>query len=195
MNQKSGCIFCRNDFPNPDELVSKAPKYWLFIHNRNPHTNYHCLVVLKSEVFSRGDIEHVDSISDSQLKDDILQELGIVLNRASAAIKACSSDIDRVLISSLNTGEGSSHLHFHLVPKRKDEKVMTVHEPDRKGGGMFFMARKEIVADTFEDYIKSTCCCSSDRLLSEIKKAREENIIRNTLLLREKFVWEEDKKN
>jgi len=45
MNEDEVCVFCKNDFREGYQLVSSDPKYWLFIHNKNPHTDYHCLVV------------------------------------------------------------------------------------------------------------------------------------------------------
>lgn len=184
------CIFCNSNFPTEDQLISDEPDSWLFVYNINPQTDYHCMVVLKKEVFLKRNIAHVDNIGDSNLPDDILKELGIVLNRACRSIRCGSESIDKVLIASLNTGKGSSHLHFHLIPKRKDEKIRTVHDPDKEGGGLFFMARKEIVVDTFGKYMDSICGDESDRIKGEIKAAKKRKIKANVELLRKNFNWD-----
>lgn len=111
------------------------------------------------------------------------------MHKAAKAIKACSSDIERVLIVSLSTGHGSKHLHFHLIPKRFGGAVKTVNDPEVDGGGMFFLVRKEIVADTFREFLKSTASCLADKLLSGINKAVKERVATNTGLLKEKFHW------
>lgn len=192
MKQDETCVFCRNDFTASYQLVSSDPKYWLFIHNKNPHTDYHCLVILKREAMESANTDHIGDIAgldDSERSSEILSELGRVLNRAARAIKACSPDIERVLMASLSTGHGSKHLHFHLIPKRCDETVKTVNNLELDGGGMFFLARKEIAADTFREFIKSRSGCMTDKLLSDIDKAVAERVAMNTELLREKFQW------
>ena len=172
--------------------MSSKPKHWLFVHNKNPHTDYHCLVILKREAMGSVGLDHVSDIGgfeDTKESLEVLSELGRVLNRAARAIKDCSSDIERVLIVPMNTGRGSKHLHFHLLPKLVGEAVKTVNNPKVDGGGMFFLARKEIVADTFREFLKSTASCMADRLLSDISMAVTERVTTNTRLLREKFHW------
>ena len=195
MNEDEACVFCRNDFPEVYQLVSSKPKYWLFIHNKNPHTDYHCLVILKREAMECSGLDHVSDIGcldDTEKSSEALSELGRVLNKAVRAIKACSSEIERVLIVSLSTGHGSKHLHFHLLPKLVGEAVKTVNNPEVDGGGMFFLARKEIVADTFREFLKTTASCMADKLLSDISRAVTERVATNTRLLREKFHWQSE---
>jgi diadenosine tetraphosphate (Ap4A) HIT family hydrolase len=186
------CVFCKDDFPHSFQLVSKIPKFWLFIHNKRPHTDYHGLIILKREAMERAKIGHISDLGelgDSEIHEEMLSELGKVLNRASRAIRECSQDIERVLIASLNTGRGTKHLHFHLIPKRRSELVKTVHNPELDGGGMLFLARKEIVADTFHEFLKSTSGCMIDKLRSDIDRAVEDKVTRNTEILRENFRW------
>ena len=154
------CIFCKKDFPHDYQLVSKAPDFWLFVLNIKPQTDLHSLIVLK---------KHISDISDDQLSLETLKELGILLNRVCKSIKAVDPKISKVLVTSLNIGKNSKHLHFHLIPKRANEKVRTVADPEKKGGGMSFMARKEIVVDTYKDFLKSTT--GSDELDCKIIEA------------------------
>lgn len=186
MNRDPNCVFCSSKFPEPYQLVSDLPNYWLFISNRNPHTNYHCLIVLKAKVID--EIGHISDLSDERLKPKHLQELGILLNKACISIKASdSSSIEKILIVSLNTGEDSKHLHFHLIPKRKWEQVKHVNNPCIDGGGMFFLARKEIVGDTLFDFLEST---TGDKTLTiKIKETWKKKIEKNTKKLRKNFKW------
>jgi diadenosine tetraphosphate (Ap4A) HIT family hydrolase len=150
------------------------------------------LVILKRETIENANMDHISDIGgfdDSERSSEILSELGRVLHTAAKAIKACSTDIERVLVASLSTGHGSKHLHFHLIPKRYDEPVKTVYDPELDGGGMFFLARKEITADTFREFLKSRSGCMTDKLLSDIDKAVAERVAMNTACLKEKFRW------
>jgi diadenosine tetraphosphate (Ap4A) HIT family hydrolase len=90
---------------------------------------------------------------------------------------------------SLNTGEGSQHLHFHLLPKRIEEQIKTVNDPTKDGGGMFFLARKEIIIDTFSDFLKSTTGCASGKLMNNIKEATKEKVAGNAENLKNHFKW------
>jgi len=118
-----------------------------------------------------------------------LEELGRVLNLACKSIKAVDQEIETVLITSLNLGENSHHLHFHLIPKRKSEKVRSISNPCEDGGGMFFMARKEIVVDTYKELINSTTNCEAEHLISNIREAQRKQIIKNVSKLKKKFLW------
>jgi diadenosine tetraphosphate (Ap4A) HIT family hydrolase len=148
------------------------------------------MVVLKKEVLSKQNIDHVENIGDGNLPQDALRELGIVLNRACQSILCSSDKIDKVLITSLNTGKSSSHLHFHLIPKLKDEKIRTVHDPDIEGGGLFFLARKEIVTDSLSKYLDSICGDMSEQIKEQIKSAVMKKVIANVKLLKKNFKWD-----
>ena len=112
----------------------------------------HGMIVLNAER-----VGHCNDLTDEHLLPEALSELGKLLNRACKSIKGVDLEVDTVLITSLTLGENSRHLHFHLIPKRKNEKVRTVAAPDECGGGMFFIARKEIVVDTYKDlWVKMT---------------------------------------
>ena len=50
-------------------------------------------------------------------------------------------------------------------------------------------ARKEIVEDTFSDFLKSTTGDKSNKLICCIKKARKKKVKENTKRLKEKFQW------
>ena len=186
MEKQVGCIFCRKDFPCQYQLISDAPDYWLFVLNVDPQTDLHSMIVLNAEKAG-----HCRDMTDDDLPQDALSELGKLLNRACKSIKTVDLEIDTVLITSLNMGENSHHLHFHLIPKRKNEKVRAVANPEEDGGGMFFMARKEIVVDTYKDLIRTTTDCEADHLISEIKEAQRKQIIRNVEKLKVNFQWEE----
>lgn len=191
MKNNSDCRFCSNKFPITYQVISRKPSNWLVVHNIDPQTDFHCMVVLKKDVSRKSKSGHIESISDDNLPSVALNELGKVLNIASRAIMASSKDIDRVLLASLNTGKKSSHLHFHLIPKRKDEKLKTVHDPCKEGGGLFFLARKEIVVDTFDEYIGSTTGSKSNKIKRDLHKAKEAKVRSNVKLLRRHFnnIW------
>ena len=113
MNRKDGCAFCKEDFPDDYQLVSNKPQYWVFLLNREPQCDYHGLIVLKAETIDN--IGHISDLGDDRLPDKALRELGILLSKASYAIKSSDTGIERILVASLNTGQTSQHLHFHLI--------------------------------------------------------------------------------
>ena len=182
MDKQEGCVFCRKDFPYDYQLVSKAPKFWLFVLNMNPQTDLHSLIVLNAEKAG-----HICDLTDENLSSKALEELGILFSRACKAIKTADSEVEKVLITSLNMGEKSNHLHFHLIPKRSNEKVKTVANPEKDGGGMFFMARKEIVVDTYKDFLNSTTGGEGEELICRISEATKKQVARNAKVLRSKF--------
>ena len=188
MNRKHVCIFCNSDFPLKYQLISDAPKFWFFVSNISPQTDYHCLIVLKAEVVDK--IGHISDLGDEKLPDEVMREFGILLKKACLSIKKSDSSIEKVLIASLNTGERSKHLHFHLIPKRDNEPVKTVNDPCKDGGGMFFLGRKEIVHDTFSDFLELTTGDMSEELKKKIEKATEARVTENTQRLKKKFTWD-----
>lgn len=189
-NRELECVFCKTDFPLEYQLISDAPEYWFFVSNRSPQTDYHCLIVLKSKVIDK--YGHISDLSDERLPDEAMEEFGILLKRACVAIKASDPlQIEKVLIASLNTGEHSKHLHFHLIPKRYEEPIKTVNDPCKDGGGMFFLARKEVVHDTFSDFLRSTTGDRAEELICKIKEeATKDRVKENTLRLKKNFKWE-----
>ena len=187
MNRDAKCVFCKDDFPCDYQLVSDAMEYWLFISDRNPHTDYHCLIIFKAKKVD--EIGHINDIGDNRLPDRAMKELGVLLKKACIAIKACDDTVEKNFLVSLNSGEKSKHLHVHLIPKRKSEFVRTVNNPCEDGGGMFFLARKEIVADTFDEFLKLTTGDMSKELICKIKESRRKRVMDNTLRLRENFSW------
>jgi len=184
MDKQVGCIFCGKDFPYDYQLVSNAPIFWLFVLNINPQADLHSLIVLNAEKAG-----HISDLSDEHLPKEALDELGILLSRASKSIKAADLSVAKVLVTSLNMGKNSEHLHFHLIPKRGEEKVRTVNDPDKDGGGMFFMARKEIVVDTYKDFLKSTTGSEYEELICKIWEATKSQVTRNAQALRKTFEW------
>ena len=189
MNREPDCSFCRSDFPSKYQLISDAPKFWFFVSNISPQTDYHCLIVLKAEVVDK--YGHISDLSDEKIPDEVMREFGILLKKACMSIKKSDSSIEKVLVASLNTGEHSKHLHFHLIPKRSEETIKTVNDPGKDGGGMFFLARKEIVHDTFYDFLKSTTGNDmGEDLNCKIKEATKDRVRDNTLRLKENFTWD-----
>ncbi len=191
MTEETVCVFCKSDFPSEYQLISDKPKYWFFISNRNPQTDYHCMIIFKSNSDDEQGhkIGHIQDLNDDRLPPDAMSEFGILLQRACIAIKASDDSIERVLIASLNTGKGTQHLHFHLLPKRKQELIRTVHKPDEDGSGMFFLARKEIVVDTFSDFVESVTGDLSAELVCKIKEATRKRVAENTIRLKRNFKW------
>ncbi len=169
MKKKDDCSFCSDHFPYDYQLISDDPEYWFFIMNKEPQCNFHCLLVLKTTMVDR--IPHISHIGHPKLPDKAVRELGRLLKWASIAIKKSDSTIDKVLLASLNAGKKSKHLHFHLIPKKKGEKVKRVNNPKDDGGGLFFVARKEIVVDAFEEFLDSTTCEKSKKITDNISKA------------------------
>jgi diadenosine tetraphosphate (Ap4A) HIT family hydrolase len=191
MGKEAECIFCKeSEFPEDYQLVSNEPKCWIFAHNKNPHCDYHCLIVLKPSVFDK--IEHFSNLGDAELPEIAQKELGQLLNKACATIKACSEDIESVFVASVAAGERTKHLHFHLIPKQKKEKVKTLHNPERDGGGMFFLARKELIGDAMYDQLESSTGLFigfDDNKKKIIKTDIKERVESNTKQLRKNFSW------
>ena len=183
--RKDDCVFCKNGFPFDYQLVSDAPKYWTLILSTEPQCDYHCLIVLKASIIDK--IGHVSHVGDKRLPYEAMRELGLLLNKFSIAMTKSDSTIEKILVVSLNTGKGSEHLHFHLIPKRYEEPVKMVNKPDEDGGGMFFLGRKEIVASTFSDFLDSTTGTKSQELKDKIKKATKAKITMNAQKLRKIF--------
>jgi diadenosine tetraphosphate (Ap4A) HIT family hydrolase len=186
MARQNSCVFCDPKFPHDYQIIDDSKKYWFFVHNINPHWDYHCLIVLKPQVFDN--VNHCPSLSDVKFDDQVMLELGPLLNKACRTIKACSPEIESVFITALGAGDGSKHLHFHLIPKRRDEQVKTLHNPKTDGGGMFFLARKEIMVDGLHDYLKTTTGGKADILFSEIDEAVKKRVKDNTKLLKKKYL-------
>ena len=188
-NRKDNCVFCKNGFPHDYQLVSKAPRYWILILSVEPQCDFHCLIVLKASIIDK--IGHISHVGDKRLPYEVMSELGSVLNKFSIAITKSDSTIEKILVVSLNTGKGSEHLHFHLIPKRYEEPVKMVNKPDEDGGGMFFLGRKEIVASTFSDFLDSTTGTESEELKNKIIKATKAKVTKNAQRLRKIFneIW------
>lgn len=190
--RKDGCTFCRDDFPYGYQLISDAPEYWLFIMNIEPQCDFHCLLVLKAKIVDR--IGHISHIGDRRVPDKAASELGLLIKRASITIKQSDPTIDKILLASLNTGKTSKHMHVHLIPKKKGEKVKRVNDPKDDGGGLFFLARKEIVVDTFQEFINSTTREKSNALIKRISRATKTQVEKNAKILRQNFakMWKSD---
>ena len=184
--RRKGCTFCREDFPYDYQMISDDPEYWFFLSNIAPQCDFHCLLVLKAKVVDR--IGHISNVYDGRLPDKAVAELGLLLKKASMAIRKCDPQIVNIFLISLNTGKATKHLHFHLIPRRKGEKVKRVNNPADEGGGMFFIGRKEIVVDTFQDFLRSTTHDASNELLQDIAEATQKRVTRNTRLLKRHFV-------
>ena len=187
MNRDPNCSFCKHDFPYAYQLVSDAPEFWLFISNKNPHTDYHCLIVLKATKVD--EIGHISDIGDIRLPDRAMKEFGVLLKNACIAIKDCDHEVEKIFLVSLNSGEGTKHLHVHLIPKKRGEFVRTVNNPCEDGGGMLFLARKEIVAGTFSELLKFTTGDMNEELICKVEEATRKRVTDNTLRLRDKFSW------
>ena len=188
MSRQEDCAFCKSSFPDDYQLVSKEPEYWVFLLSRDPQCDYHGLIVLKAQAID--ELGHISDLGDDRLPDKAMKELGVLLNKACISIKSSDQTIERLLIASLNTGQTSHHLHLHLIPKRYEESVKTVNKPCEDGGGMFFMARKEIVIDTFSDYLKSTTGNESEKIIKNIKDATKHRITENVKKVKNNFKWE-----
>lgn len=193
--RKDYCVFCRDDFPYDYQLVSSAPKYWVLILNVEPQCDFHCLVVLKTSIIDK--IGHISHVGDKRLPDEAMVELGLLLKRASIAIRKSDSTVEKILIVSLNTGKNSKHIHIHLIPKRAKEQVKTVNDPKQDGGGLFFLARREILLDTFRDFLKSTTGDRNNILIDNIDNATKARVTRNTKILKKNFekIWKSDNKS
>lgn len=183
---KKNCVFCKNSFPSKNQQIDNTLKYWEFVHSINPLCDFHCLLVLKKELIN--DIgKHVNDISDFILPQEVLIELGILLNKASIIIKKCDENIDRVNIISLNSWENSKHLHFHLIPIYKWENIKKVNNLNIDGSWLNFWSRKEIIQDTLDEFINQTCWEKASDILSSIDKVVSERVSRNTEILKGNF--------
>lgn len=185
LKKDKNCDFCKDDFPDGYQVVSKRPKYWLFMLNREPQCNFHCMIVFKAS------IGHVSDLTDDRLPKRAMEELGIVLKKACMSIKKADSRIENVFVVSLNTGKGSKHLHFHLIPKRHRDPVKMVNKPREDGGGMFFLGRKELVASSFIEFLNSTTGNKNKEFSKQIREATKEKVAENAQQLRKIFrkIW------
>jgi diadenosine tetraphosphate (Ap4A) HIT family hydrolase len=192
--RKDNCVFCRDDFPYEYQLVSAAPKYWFLILNVEPQCDFHCLIVLKASIIDK--VGHVSHMGDKRLPDEAMGELGLLLKKASLAIKKADSTVEKIVVVSLNTGKNSKHIHIHLIPKRVKEQVKTVNDPKQDGGGMCFLARKEILLDTFRKFLKSTAGGRSNILIKNIDNATKARVSRNAKILKKNFekIWKSNNK-
>jgi hypothetical protein len=88
-------------------------------------------------------------------------------------------------------------MHVHLIPKRLKEQVKTINNPREDGGGLFFLARKEIILDTFKYFLKSTSGDESNKLITAINNATKGRVKRNAKILKENFekIWKSDNKS
>lgn len=132
---------------------------------------------------------HISQLDDDNLCDEALVELARLLKKAFSSIKSSDSEIDNVFLVSLNVGQGTRHLHFHLVPKRKGEKIKTPHKPEEDGGGMFFLARREIIADAYSEFLESIT--EDSELTNKIKGCIREKVEKNADTLKTNFEWME----
>ena len=193
--RKNGCVFCKNNFPDDYQLVSALPEYWILVLNVEPQCDFHCIIVLKASIIDR--IGHISHVGDKRLPDEAMIELGLLLKKASIAMKKSDHTIDKILLASLNTGKTSKHMHVHLIPKRLKEHVKTINNPREDGGGLFFLARKEIILDTFKSFLKSTTGDESNKLITAIDNATKDRVKWNAKILKENFekIWKSDNKS
>jgi diadenosine tetraphosphate (Ap4A) HIT family hydrolase len=180
--KKNNCTFCREKFPDSYQVVSRKPKDWLFMLNREPQSDLHCMLVFK---------RHVYGLTDNQLSKRAMEEFGVLLKKACISIKRADSSIQKILVVSLNIGKGSKHLHFHLIPKRWGEPVKMLNKPTEDGNGMFFLGRKEIAASLFVDFLNSTTGTKRKELKNKIKKATKAKVTKNAQRLSKIFnkIW------
>jgi len=183
--KKNNCTFCKEGFPDSYQVVSTKPKDWLFMLNRDPQSDFHCMLVYK---------RHVYGLTDNRLSYRAMEEFGVLLKKACISIKKADSTIQKILVVSLNIGRGSKHLHFHLIPKRRGEPVKMLNKPKEDGNGMFFLGRREIAASLFRDFLNSTTGTKSKELEKEIKKATKAKVTKNAQRLRRIFnkIWISD---
>jgi diadenosine tetraphosphate (Ap4A) HIT family hydrolase len=180
--KKNNCTFCREKFPYSYQVVSRKPKDWLFMLNREPQSDFHCMLVFK---------RHVYGLTDNRLSNRAMEEFGVLLKKACISIKKADPSIQKILVVSLNIGKGSKHLHFHLIPKRWGEPVKMLNKPREDGNGMFFLGRKEIAASLFVDFLNSTTGTRSEELKTKIKKATKAKVTKNAQRLGKIFnkIW------
>jgi diadenosine tetraphosphate (Ap4A) HIT family hydrolase len=180
--KKNNCDFCREKFPDSYQVVSRKPKDWLFMLNREPQSDFHSMLVFK---------RHVYGLTDNRLSSRAMEEFGVLLKKACISIKNADSSIQKILVVSLNIGKGSKHLHFHLIPKRWGEPVKMLNKPREDGNGMFFLGRKEIAASLFVDFLNSTTGTKSEELKNKIKKTTKAKVTKNAQRLSKIFnkIW------
>jgi diadenosine tetraphosphate (Ap4A) HIT family hydrolase len=180
--KKNNCDFCREKFPDSYQVVSRKPKDWLFMLNREPQSDFHSMLVFK---------RHVYGLTDNRLSSRAMEEFGVLLKKACISIKKADSSIQKILVVSLNIGKGSKHLHFHLIPKRWGEPVKMLNKPREDGNGMFFLGRKEIAASLFVDFLNSTTGTKSEELKNKIKKTTKAKVTKNAQRLSKIFnkIW------
>lgn len=111
LKKKERCTFCKPDFPEEYQVISSKPKYWFFILNRNPQADFHSLIVFKAVV------GHISELSDTNLPDEAVIELGVLLKKACVSIKRVDRGIDKILMVSLNAEKDQSIYISILFPR------------------------------------------------------------------------------
>ena len=178
MDKQAKCDFCGKGFPHKYQLVSDFPDHWYFVLNIKPQTDLHGMIVLK---------DHAYGLTDNRCSNKAMDEFGVLLKKACISIQKADITIQKILVVSLNIGKKSKHLHFHLIPKRREEPVKMLTNPKEDGNGMFFLGRKEITASTFGDFVNSTTGNKGRDFIKDIDEATKDKITKNAQQLKSIF--------
>ncbi|MCX6819480.1 MAG: HIT family protein [Candidatus Aenigmarchaeota archaeon] len=113
------CIFCkivRGEIPSKKIYEDHDVIAFLDINPANPG---HCLVVPK---------KHSETISDTD--DDVLVKAIVVTKKLATAVKEKlnADGVNIVQNNGRHAGQLVSHIHFHIIPRFPDDKVLITYQ-------------------------------------------------------------------
>lgn len=170
---KRECIFCSEFFPLDYQIIYEF-KFWYFIYEINPMRDFHCMLISKEHYWG---IEEVDDL-------EILQDIWRAIKVCVDTMKRSSKNIKSISILSLNLWKCTKHLHFHLIPIFYTDNIKNINNYIEDWSWINFLANKEVVQDSYQNYIKSIFWNKSDILLKKINNILRKTIKENVLILK-----------
>lgn len=110
------CLFCKiieGSIPSCTIYEDEVVKVFLDI---NPNTNGHCLIIPKKHIVT------IDEVN-SELMNHIL----MVIKKIHSLLKEKLNVEGLTIVQNNDLGQEVKHLHFHLIPRYKDDDWKTVY--------------------------------------------------------------------
>lgn len=119
MVSEKDCIFCkivRDEIPAKKIYEDSGVIAFLDINPANPG---HCLVVPK---------KHSETIFDTD--EDVLKKTIVITKKLASEIrdKLNADGVNILLNNGRHAGQLVSHLHFHIIPRFPDDKVLITYQ-------------------------------------------------------------------
>ncbi|MCL4399501.1 HIT domain-containing protein [Candidatus Parvarchaeota archaeon] len=105
------CVFCESSV---NELKFYESRLFIGVYSLKPLVPGHSLVIPKRHVTSLLDL-------DSQEKQEIINFMDRCVFIALKFAEA--NEFDIILQEGKNAGQSIRHLHFHIIPRRHDDKI------------------------------------------------------------------------